>query len=119
MRYEIARSIIKGNGLLTVYINGVQNAAKLTSIKGPNPLDQMGLYRTAQGIFMAEWQAGKWVRYSDYSLAIPEGDLWIAPPKDSNVDQLSKHCLSYDFSSQNGRENISGWIETAAALAGR
>jgi hypothetical protein len=53
VRYEIARSIIKGNGLLTVYIHGVQNAAKQTSAKGADPLAQMGLYKTERGIFLA------------------------------------------------------------------
>jgi hypothetical protein len=117
--YEIARSVIKGNGLLTVYIHGVQNNDKETSIKGANPLDQMGLYRTEQGIFLAEWKGKKWVKYTDYTLAIPEGDLWFTAPKTNDVVQLSTHCLSYDFTSQDGRKNIGGWIETAAGMAGR
>ncbi|AYA09352.1 hypothetical protein D3Z09_09275 [Rahnella aquatilis] len=119
VRYEIARSVIKGNGLLTVYIHGVQNNDKETSIKGANPLDQMGLYRTEQGIFLSEWKGKKWVKYTDYTLAIPEGDLWFTAPKTNDVVQLSTHCLSYDFTSQDGRKNIGGWIETAAGMASR
>ena len=119
VRYEIARSIIKGNGLLTVYIHGVQNKDKETSTKGADPMAQMGLYKTDRGIYLAEWKGGKWVAYADYTLAIPEGDLWFDAPKTSTVVQLSTHCMSYDFSGQNGRSNIGGWIETAAGLAGR
>jgi MTH538 TIR-like domain (DUF1863) len=118
VRYEIARSIVKGNGLLTVDINGIENANKETSKKGSDPLAQMGVYRTGNGIFLAEWKDGKWVKYEDYTLAIPEGDLWFTPPTNTNVVQLSSHCLRYDFSAQNGRTNIGGWIETAAGLAG-
>ena len=119
VRYEIARSVIKGNGLLTVFIHGVQNKDKATSTKGADPLAQMGLYRTDRGIYLAEWKDGKWVAYADYTLAIPEGDLWFTAPKTNSVVQLSNHCLSYDFIGQDGRKNIGGWIETAAGMAGR
>lgn len=119
VRYEIARSVIKGNGLLTVYIHGVQNKGKETSTKGADPLAQMGLYRTDHGIYLAEWKDGKWAAYADYTLAIPEGDLWFTAPETNNVVQLSTHCMSYDFIDQDGRKNIGGWIETAAGMAGR
>lgn len=119
VRYEIARSVIKGNGLLTVYIHGIQNNEKAVSTKGADPLAQLGLYRTDRGIFLAEWKDGKWVAYADYTLAIPESDLWFAAPTSNSVVQLSTHCLSYDFTGQNGRNDIGGWIETAAGLAGR
>lgn len=119
VRYEIVRSIIKGNGLLTVYIHGVQNKEKETSTKGANPLAQIGLYRTARGIFFPEWMNGNWMAYADYTLAVPEGDLWFKAPDTNNVVQLSTHCLSYDFIGQSGRKNIGGWIETAAGMAGR
>jgi hypothetical protein len=119
VRYEIARSVLKGNGLLTVYIHGVKNNEGLVAPKGPNPLAQMGVYKADTGIFLAEWKDNKWVKYGDYTLAIPEKDLWFAAPKSASVVQLSAHCLSYDFAEQNGRKNIGGWIETVAGMAGR
>jgi hypothetical protein len=118
-QYEIARSILKGNGLMTVFIHGAQNQAKEVTEKGANPLAQIGLYKVDDGIFFAEWSGGKWAKYADYTLAIAESDLWFAAPTSNNVDQLSNHRMSYDFTAQNGRENIGGWIETAAGLAGR
>ncbi len=66
VRYEAARSVLKGNGLLTVYIHGVQNKDKEVAVKGPNPLAQMGVYKTNNGIFLAEWKDDKWVKYDDY-----------------------------------------------------
>lgn len=119
VRYEVARSVLKGNGLLTVYIHGVQNEDKNVAVKGADPLAQMGLYKTNDGIFFAEWKGDKWVKYNDYTLAIPEQDLWFAAPTSDKVVQFSAHCMSYDFTEQNGRSNIGGWIETAAGLAGR
>ncbi len=119
VRYEIARSVLKGNGLLTVFIHGVKNRDEEVAAKGANPLAQMGVYKTDKGIFFAEWKNGKWVRYEDYTLAIPEGGLWFGAPADANVVQFSIHCMSYDFTAHDGRKNIGGWIETAAGLAGR
>jgi MTH538 TIR-like domain (DUF1863) len=119
VRYEIARSVVKGNGLLTVDIHGVENAQKETCEKGSDPLSAIGVYKTDTGIFLAEWKNGKWVKYDDYTLAIPLEVLWFAAPTNANVVQLSTHCLRYDFAAQNGRANIGGWIETAAGMAGR
>jgi hypothetical protein len=79
----------------------------------------MGVYRTESGIYLAEWESGKWIKYDDYTLSIPEGDLWFPAPQNKTVVQFSTHCRSYDFTAQNGRQNIDSWIETAAALAGR
>lgn len=119
VRYEIACSVVKGNGLLTVFIEGIRNDRQELCAKGADPLAQMGLYRTDRGIFLAEWSGEKWVAYNDYKLAIPEGDLWFTAPTSTTVVQLSRHCMAYDFAAQNGRTNIGGWIETAAGMAGR
>lgn len=119
VRYEIARSVLKGNGLLTVHIHGVRNKEGQIAVKGANPLDQMGLYKTGDGIFFAEWKEGKWVRYDDYTLAVPEGDLWFGAPTSTAVVQLSTHYPSFDFVANDGRTNIGTWIELAAGIAGR
>lgn len=119
VRYEIARSVLKRNGLLSVFIHGVANRDGVITTKGPDPLAQMGLYKADGGIFLAEWKDGKWVKYSDYTLAIPVADLWFDAPLNNQVVQLSNHCLSYDYKGQNGSTNIGGWIETAAGMAGR
>jgi hypothetical protein len=119
VRYEIVRSVIKGNGLLTVDIHKVKDADGETAEQGANPLDAVGLYRSNGNIYFAEWSEGKWIAYKDYTSAIPEKDLWMAAPATTTVVALSKHCMRYDFAAQNGRENLAGWIETAAKLAGR
>ncbi len=119
VRYEIARSILRGNGVLTVSLEGLNNQRSEPSPRGANPLDQMGLYRTAGGVFLAEWKDSAWVRYNDHTAPISERELWFEPPTSDQVVQLSKHCLAYDFVRQNGRANIGGWVETAAKLAGK
>jgi hypothetical protein len=119
VRYEIARSVIKGNGLLTVDIHNVRNNDGVASVKGSDPLSAIGLYRTARGIFLAEWSGGKWIAYKDYTLAIPEKDLWFDAPATDSVVAFSAHCARYDFISDDGRKNMGSWIEKAASAAGR
>lgn len=119
VRYEIVRSVLKGNGLLTVDIHGLRNKAQELGVKGTNPLDEVGVYLANDKIYFAERKDGKWVKYSDYVSAIPASDLWFEAPTSNSVIKLSKHCMRYDFAAQNGRENIAGWIETAAGLTGR
>jgi hypothetical protein len=110
---------LNGNGLLTVDIHGVKNNAKELGVKGTDPLVEVGVYLANGKIYFAEVKDGKWVKYSDYASAIPASALWFEPPANNTVVKLSEHCMRYDFAAQNGRENIAGWIETAAALAGR
>lgn len=119
VRYEIVRSILRGNGLLAVDIHGLKNIDGLTASKGTDPLTQVGLYRTDSGIYFAEKTDDKWVRYDDYKLAVNPAVLWFPAPNSKSVVPLSRHCLRYDFVEQYGHKNIGGWIETAAAEAGR
>ena len=119
VRYEIARSIIKGNGLLTVFIHGIENPKRQTSQKGTDPLSQMGLYKANGRVLLAEAKGGKWVKYSDYTRAIPEAGLWCRAPTTDKVTPLSSHCHNYDFVRQDGRNRIGAWIESAAKAAGR
>ena len=71
MRYEIARAILKGNGLLTVDIHGVKNKDQETAAKGSDPLSQVGLYKADGNIYFAEAKAGQWVKYTDSCLSRP------------------------------------------------
>lgn len=119
VRYEIVRSILKGNGLLTIDIHNVKDSNGNVTSAGANPLDAIGLYRANDKIYFAEWKNSQWAKYDDYTAAVSEGDLWFAPPQTTSVVQLSTQCPRYDFSADKGRENLSGWIETAARRAGR
>ena len=119
VKYEIARSIVKGNGLLNVHIHGLKNQDEETATKGANPLDGMGLYKTNGKILLAEWNGKKWVQYNDHKSPIPESDLWFSPPTTTKVVRLSRHCQSYDFVGDAGRKRIGDWIELAAQVAGR
>lgn len=119
VRYEIVRSVLKGNGLLTVDIHGVGDKGGKTGTKGLDPLACIGLYKANDKIYFAEKNGDKWEKYGDYTSPISAGDLWFDAPTSNTVVPLSKHCRRYDFVANDGRAKISEWIEAAAKLAGR
>ena len=79
----------------------------------------MGLYKANGNVLLAEWNGENWVKYNDYTRAIPESDMWFPPPTSTSVVQLSTYFTSHDFTAGNGRSNIGKWIEAAATAAGR
>lgn len=118
VRYELARSVIKGNGLLAVKINLMGSQQGYVSQEGPNPLDYMGLYNTGGTIRLAEWNGEKWVKYGDYTQALDLPATW-AKPHNATVIKLSRYAGLYCYKTQNGGANFSSWVRQAASDVGR
>ncbi len=118
VRYELARSVIKGNGLLAVKIHLMGNQQGYVSQEGPNPLDYMGVYYAGGAIRLAERQNGNWAKYADYTQAVDLPVTWIKP-RDTTVIKLSRYAGLYCYKRQNGGANFSSWVRQAAADVGR
>lgn len=118
VRYEIARSVVKKNGLLTVRIHLMGDRQGYSSVEGPNPLDYMGVYRAGDKILFAEYNGNKWSKYSDYTKAVELPLSW-AKPHDNTVIKLSSYADLYCYRSQSGSGNFSSWVRKAAADVGR
>jgi MTH538 TIR-like domain (DUF1863) len=125
VKYEIARSVIDGKGLLAVHLNSINHHQRLTSdVRGYNPIQLMGIARKQNGNFyLCEWQkteAGNWAWqwYLDYSqaISIPK---YMSQPMQGRPLSLASFTREYDFALQNGATNIGGWIDLAAEEAGR
>lgn len=118
VRYEIARSIVKGNGLLVVRVHNMKNQAGYVSQAGPNPLDFMGTYKIDDGrILLAEKSEGKWVRYTDYSQAVSLPRHWHQPTS-TTVVPLSTYARDYCYVSHGGNANFPTWVRHAAGMTG-
>jgi len=134
VRYEIARAIVDGRGLLTVHLNSIRHhVTKTPHTRGPNPLDYMAvgkvqtnswdearyvLYEKRQGLDSAGgWRWG-WFKYDDYtrSVDLPQ---WLTDPNPGHVTPLSDCAAEYDYMADNGHRNIGSWIDLAARRAGR
>lgn len=118
VRYEIARSIVKGNGLLVVRIHNMKNQAGYTAQAGLNPLDCMGTYKLDDGrILLAEKNNGKWVRYSDYTQAVTLPGQWRQPTT-AAVLPLSTYARDYCYVGHYGSANFPSWVRHAAGMGG-
>lgn len=119
MRYEIVRSLLRGNGLLTADVHGLRDRFGLTSRRGADPLSRLALFRREGRVYFAERSGDRWVPYRDYPAVVSEWDLWFEAPGEGRVVPLSRHYPRYDFCTEGGRRNLLSWIEDAAELVGR
>ncbi len=134
VRYEIARAIIDGRGLLGVHLNSIKHHKTLTPhTRGTNPLEMLAVgkmqtgflsipvydlfekvaVRTATGSYIWEWH-----RYSKYSNSV---DLppWLRDCQPGYVTPLSECAPVYDYIADDGHRNIGTWIDQAAQRVGR
>ena len=118
VRYEIARSVIKKNGLLAVNIHLMGNQMGYPSQRGPNPLEYMGVYNVNGSIFLAEYKNGQWIRYNDYTQSVDLPATWHRP-HNRDVIELSKYSELYCYKTQYGGTNFPSWVRQAAANVGR
>jgi hypothetical protein len=134
VKYEIARAIVDGRGLLAVHLNSIRHHRTLTPhTRGPNPLAFMAVgkvqdsalstaryyifERTAvsSGLEGYRWE---WHRYQDYTDPVKR-PIWVADPAAGYVTPLSSYADEYDYIASDGHKNIGAWIDRAAQRAGR
>jgi hypothetical protein len=116
VRYEIARSVERGNGLFAVRINGIADPqTHQRTAAGWNPLAYLGVGKIAGGGYlMFENINGQWIRYQDHALSLAK-PAYLPAMSLGYVQPLSVGLLEYDYVTQNGAENLEQWIEQAAA----
>lgn len=119
VRYEIAQSVVRNNGLVTVKIHEMQNQQQQSCLEGSDPLALMGVYKVSDGrILLAEFTNGQWVRYGDYTLAVSLPANWTAPTT-TDVIPLSAYAHCHFYVRDSGYQNFASWVSVAAANAGR
>jgi hypothetical protein len=134
VRYEIARAIIDGKGLLAVHLNNIRHHETLTTHPlGRNPLDYMAIGKVQPNLsqpanyFLFEklavpdavggYQWG-WIKYKDHTDAVGL-PAWVTDPPVGEVTPLSDNAHEYDFMRDVGHEHIGSWLDRAAQRAGR
>ena len=129
VRYEIARAVIDGRGLLAVHINSLNHhERRAPDAPGFNPLHMLGVYKHPQGpyylyektkvpslIAQNEWQ---WTRYPHYTFPV-KLPPYLSAPSINYVMPLSNGTQEYDFMAGEGHKNIGRWIDQAATAVGR
>jgi hypothetical protein len=111
VRYEILKSYDRGNALFGVHINSVTDKNRQTFLNGPNPFDYLGFVVSDNGktITYYEHDGSSWKIYQDL------------PARSTNMERqhwgkgykLSEWVRCYDWTSGDGYNNFSSWVESA------
>ncbi len=110
VRYEIMKSLEKGNLLLGIHINSIAGKDQKTKKLGPNPFDYLAIEFSNDGqkLNLLEYKNGKWVKYSDldgWSISGINQSDW------GKAYKLSKYFKVYDWVADDGYNNFDKWIE--------
>lgn len=117
VRYEIARSLLRGNGLLTVYLDGCECPREGFAPPGPNPLEHLALGWNHR-LYETDGQ-GNWIPYDKVSDRISAWPKWLPRPGPRRVMPLAAGAPAYDWIADHGRQQLAHWTHHAAAAAGK
>jgi hypothetical protein len=115
VRYEIARSLARGNALLAVHIDKCECPRTGFSAVGPNPLAYMALGWDHR---IYEYANGGWYPYPKIDQPLTNWPRWLVKPSPGYVVPLDTGTMSYDWKLHNGYYNLLRWTDTAAKAAG-
>jgi len=113
VRYEILKSMKRGNKLLGVHINGIPGKDKQTKNLGPNPFDFLA-YRynnSGSSLTMLEHNNGAWSEYSEIDGSATYQLENSKPKQGGQAFKLSNDYPVYLWNRDNGYENFATWIE--------
>ncbi len=113
VRYEILKSMKRGNKLFAVHINGIRDRNQQTKDLGPNPFDFLAVEYSGDGtsLTMLQYEYGQWVRYNEidgsaaYSINLRDRTYW------GHSFKLSYFYPTYKWNGDNGYENFANWVE--------
>lgn len=119
VRYEILKSIERGNGVFGVHINGIKDKNQCVKPQGPNPFQYLSVH-SPRTILMSnclepkEWDGNKreWVLFDKLPMMDYSGFRTFN-------GQLHQYFDVYDWCSDRGYYLFGEWVEKAAKEAGR
>jgi len=110
VRYEIMKSVEKGNRVIGIHVNSIRGKDGLAKALGPNPFDYLGLEVGSDGkrAKPTEWKGDKWIYYPDLgAFGISEQPI---NNRGKNL-QLSHWLPVYDWAAGKGFDNFTSWIQ--------
>lgn len=116
VRYEILRSFMRGNGLLAVRIHTIGDLNRRQCAEGFNPFENLAFKVSGNEIWFQEYMRSGWEWAQDVGrMPINEVSYYLGDKTNHTFGTLFP---IYDWSADNGYENLGTWIEIAARQAG-
>jgi hypothetical protein len=109
VRYEVMKSVGRGNRLLGIHINSITGRDQKIKLNGPNPFDYLGLQISDDRNKgkPTVWDGQKWIFYSD----LDPFDINEQPAAMRGQNfQLSHWFHTYDWIADSGYNNFGTWI---------
>lgn len=111
VRYEIIRSIYRGNRVFGVHINKIKGKDQKTKSNGPNPFEYLALKYSEDGTKVEVFEAanGKWIAYEK----LPSYTLKKVAPEQKRGRLFKLSGLGYKmycWSADGGYENFATWV---------
>lgn len=111
VRYEIIKSVCRGNRVFAVHINQIKGKDQQTKTNGPNPFDYLALKYSTDGkmVKVFEAESGQWIAYAklpSYTLKNTASEhKW---GKLFNLSGLG--YKSYCWSADDGYNSFADWV---------
>lgn len=108
VRYEIVKSVERGNVVMGIHVNGIPGRNRQTKANGRNPFDYLGLQLSDDGRMARPtvWDGQRFVWYSDVA---PFSPPWSGMQRGIHY-QLSRVYRVYDWITDRGYENFGRWV---------
>ncbi len=109
VRYEIMKSVQRGNLVLGIHINSIAGKDSQTKSLGPNPLQHLGLQVSSDGKKGSPvvWDGQKWIYLTDVE-PYDFGKAFTANL--GGILQLTYWYKTYDWVADDGYNNFNTWI---------
>ena len=113
VRYEIMKSMRRGNKIFGLHINSIRGKNRLTKPLGPNPFLYLGLTFSDSGITRTSWEKnteGKWQHYEEIGdSARYQGKAASEQYRGKGIN-LTQFYPVYDWAANDGYNNFSKWV---------
>jgi len=113
VRYEILKSLRRGNSIFAVHINSIRGKDQGTKIQGPNPLTYVGVTFSDTGLTATLYEinaSGAWQQYAEIDGSASYQTGGVAQQYRGKGFNLSQWCSIRDWVADDGYNNFATWV---------
>ena len=112
VRYEIFKSVKRGNKCFAVHINGIPGKNRRTKYLGPNPFLYLGVTYSSDGSTLTMWEkvGAVWLRYAEIDGSASYFVQGIPRPRWGKGFNLTSFYSAYLWNRDDGHANFSSWV---------